>query len=82
MVYGEFESLLCVFSSEVDSTESLWYIAPTVACPPAPVLKLTPPSHYGIHNRQLNDLMDCSEVDSTESLWYSEHAELTPIEVF
>ena len=48
MVYGMDISVDGDIGSEVDSTESLWYTCLALPCPALPVLKLTPPSHYGI----------------------------------
>jgi len=56
---------------EVDSTESLWYIKLKKLTCLSYVLKLTPPSHYGISESLDSLITDRFEVDSTESLWYT-----------
>ena len=48
MVYEKGVETMRKDGSEVDSTESLWYSPWEECCHSSSVLKLTPPSHYGI----------------------------------
>ena len=71
MVYSSSMEKGPVGRSEVDSTESLWYRRIEATGSYALVLKLTPPSHYGIGQQINHQPPSRSEVDSTESLWYT-----------